>query len=55
MLEVEFVLEGELHCLDVEVGSGYVGRNDSWGDGHSLLILVDALVASNRWALSHLR
>ena len=37
--------ESKLHPLAVGGWSGYVGRNNSWRDGDSLLVLIDALLA----------
>ena len=34
-----------------KVGLGYVGRNDSWGNGYSLLVLVHAVLPTDNWTL----
>jgi hypothetical protein len=46
--------ECKLHQLAAGGWSGYVGRYNSRGDGHSLLVLIDALVAAHCGPLRHL-
>jgi hypothetical protein len=55
LTEVSLPSEAELQCSCVEAGPGYVGRYDSGGDGHSLLVLVDAVLAADSWTLRRLR
>ncbi len=46
--------EGKLHQVAAGGWSGYVGSHNSRGDGHSLLVLINAVFASDSGPLRHL-